>query len=153
MTLIITVFIGCASGILVLYQGLSAKIRVAEFCEDWFAVKSHGSSRRLSYSEIEDVVLDKGPWPNVVISILIRNEEEPLTLFMNVNSRILDTDLYSWLRQKIENSQRRTGLALDIVSGFYGIVITRYNGSAVMTKSVVIVYFRVKCSFPPLLSR
>lgn len=103
--LIIMVFSGGASCLFLVWQGFMARVRFAEFWNDRFTAKGRRFNKQFSYSDIRDVSLVRGAWPSTLVTISLKGEEEPLTLQNNPYSKLLDTDLYSWLKEKMNPSK------------------------------------------------
>lgn len=91
-----------------IFQGYFAHVRVAEFWEDKFSVRGRNLKKQFTYSDIEDVSIVRGPWPNVMVNISVKGEEESFTLQKNPYSRLLDVDLYTWIKEKMDEPVQDT---------------------------------------------
>lgn len=110
----VVLLLGTATlGCFVLYQSAFTQVRKAKFYYGHFLIKGRNFNRSFAYSDIEDVALVKGPWPNTMVSILVKDVMETLSIPKNKYSETVGTDLYSWLKERIQSSGNAKELSND----------------------------------------
>ena len=93
-----------------------APVRSASFHDDYFTVSKGKNQRTFAYAEIEAVSIKKAPvskwfpYPSLrkQLQIHVKGTTEPVTIPMNVRSRKMPTDLYSWLTNKVHYGTDQT---------------------------------------------
>lgn len=81
------------------------RVKSAHFYENHFELAGKELSKEGYYSEIQQVDLVKPHsfWsPQIQLHVYLKGEQTPLILISNPTSKLLRTDLFSWLQGKIE---------------------------------------------------
>jgi len=91
--------------------GLLLRVWNMRFFEEAFTVRARGVSASFAYTQLKDVhlyIVSSGLQRRQVLRIQVL-DEEPFTITGNPRNKVLNTDLHSWLRNKMEGDESARG--------------------------------------------
>lgn len=89
----------------ILFRTFSFRVRKATFYDDTFRIVEGLDGVSFNYSQVRHVMLLKGIWLGRAIVISLIGVEQPLTILGNPKNSSMAIDLYSWLKQKMEQNK------------------------------------------------